>query len=181
MSDKTEKKSGAKPKVKQEPDPVLDELKELARIVMPCLQCATCASSCPVFQSDSSKNPRRIVYRLCRDEYDGILDEVDFWWCGGCYSCEAHCPQDVPLTRVLFRLKNLAFMTGRSVPKQILRIGEALHTGFVFPLKEEIKAKRDRMGLPDLVKPNVEEIGSLLAATQLADLLKKSKTFDDGE
>ena len=142
------------------------ELELLSKTVAPCLQCATCASSCPVFQLDSTKNPRRIVYRMCHGDIESILDADDFWWCGGCYSCEAHCPQGVPLTRVFFRLKNLAFKQGKRIPDNIKRMGEALATGIALPDNERIKKTRQKLRLPNRIIPDTEEIEKILKITE---------------
>jgi heterodisulfide reductase subunit C len=164
-----EKKSG-------KPDKFISTLKileELKTITAPCFQCTTCASACPAFQSDRNRNPRLIVRRLQSGAYHHIFDEIDFWWCGGCYSCETHCPQGVPMTGVLFRLKNLAFNMGYSIPKQIQQAGEALKTGFLLPLTNAVNDKRKQLGLPDLKKPAVEEINTILDGTGFLDRLKK--------
>ena len=156
-------------------DSILKELEELAKVVAPCLDCTTCASACPVFQSDSERNPRRLINRLGRREFEGLLDEVDFWWCGACYSCEAHCPQDVPLTHVFFRLKNLAFHKGKQIPKLVLRTGETLRSGFLIPVTKEIVAKRHALGLPDPVYPDTKEIEKILNATGFSDMIINSQ------
>jgi len=156
-------------------DSVLSELEPLAKVVAPCLECTTCASACPVFQSDSDRNPRRLINRLGRREFEGLLDEVDFWWCGACYSCEAHCPQGVPLAHVFFRLKNLAFQTGKPIPKLILRTGETLRSGFLIPVKKEITEKRHALGLPDPVCPDTNEIETLLDATGFSARITQSR------
>ena len=176
MSEKTkEEKKLLEPELEEQTDPIMGELEALARIVAPCFQCTTCASACPVFQSDSQRNPRRIIYRLCTRDFVDILDEVDFWWCGSCYSCEVHCPQGVPLTRVFYRLKNLAFHSGKPIPGQIIKAGGALRTGFLFTVRDGIKEKRRGLGLPDLVPPDVQEIESILSATGFRELIKKSR------
>lgn len=171
MSDSSKKKDTG-------PGPALtlgEELENLVRIVAPCFECTTCASSCPVFQSDHDRNPRQIIYRIANGNTDGVLDEVNFWWCGGCYSCEAHCPQGVPLTRIFFQLKNFAFLSGKFVPLPIIRTGKRLPTGFLFPLNEEILKKRKQLQLPPLKKPAVKEIDSILKASGFYEILDKTK------
>lgn len=156
-------------------DPIRREWEELAKIVAPCLGCTACSSSCPVFQSDREKNPRKIIRELGRGRHDGILDAVDIWWCGGCYACEAHCPQGVPLTRVLFRLKNRAVRTGRSIPGSITRTAEALRTGTVVPVSDAIRKKREALGLPLPPECSTGEIETILKAARLSDKAKPSK------
>ena len=168
LSDSVEKK------IDSEEDPIRKELEALAKIVAPCLQCTTCASSCPVFQTDSGKNPRKIIHELGKGELDGILDALDFWWCGGCYTCQVHCPQGVPLTQVLFRLKNLAVLAGKELPDYISRSAAALKTGSVVPIRDEIIKKREALGLPVLAECSTDEIGAILKATRISDVVKPS-------
>ncbi len=159
-----------------DPNSTLDEeLETLTHIVAPCFECATCASSCPVFQSDHQRNPRRIIYNIANGNTKGVLDEVDFWWCGGCYSCEAHCPQNVPLTRIFFKLKNLAFHSGKFIPKSIIRTGKTLQTGFLFTINEKILKKRKQLHLPLINKPSVKEISSLLKTIGFYKYLDKTE------
>jgi heterodisulfide reductase subunit C len=147
------------------PESVILEIRNLSKLVKPCLQCTTCASTCPVFQMDSARNPRRIIHRLALEEYENLFDEVDLWWCGGCYSCQVHCPQDVPLTRILYRLKNMLFELRKDVPSQIRLSGDRLKTGFILPLRKEAIETRKKLKLPDLLNPDLVEIESLLKHT----------------
>ncbi len=155
------KKSGTD----QETDHILKELDDLAKVVAPCFQCTSCASSCPVFQTDPSRTPRKIVQRLSRGDLQNVLDDVDIWWCGGCYTCETRCPQGVSLTDVFFRLKNLAFKTGREIPPNILRNGKMLKQGFLISVNKAILEKRKKLDLPEIQTPDTDEIGTLLKAT----------------
>ena len=179
MADSMKNKQNDKSQNEGQSDFVMKQLEALAKIVAPCLQCTTCASACPVFQSDRSKNPRLIVHKLCSGDFDKLFKEMEFWWCGGCYSCEAHCPQGVPLTHVLYHLKNLAMKLGLPVPESILRTGRALQTGSIVPLRNEIKARRLKLGLDDAVLPSTEEIESILEATGFFDLMNQSKSSKD--
>lgn len=155
----------SKPVQNEYPDWVIQELKDLAQTVSPCLQCTTCASACPVFQFDNHKNPRRILYRLGNHKFDGILDEVDFWWCGNCYACTVHCPQSVSPADVLLHLKNLAFEFGKNIPKELLKTGQNLSHGFMLSIGNRIQNQRKHMGLPDLNPPDTQEIQIILKTT----------------
>lgn len=144
---------------------ILKELEALAKVVAPCFQCTTCASSCPVFQTDPDRTPRKIVQRLSKGDLESVLDDVEIWWCGGCYSCETHCPQGVSLTEVLFQLKNLSFKSGREIPQNILRNGKMLAQGFLISVNKSILEKRKSLDLPEIQMPDTDEIGALLEAT----------------
>ena len=176
MSDSKNKKISAGAERVNLSDEINQSLGALAQLVSPCIQCATCASACPVFQSDAEKNPRRIIYKVGHGVSREVLEDGDFWWCGSCYSCESHCPQGVPLTRVIFQLKNLAFMYGKNVPKQYLMAGESLSEGFLLPMTRVHIEKRQLLGLPDLIQPCLKEIGSILEETGFSVLLRKFRT-----
>lgn len=150
-----------------------ETLETITHLTAPCLECTTCASCCPVFQSDPERNPRQIIYRIANGNFDEILDQVDFWWCGACYSCEAHCPQEVPLTHIFFQLKNLAFQAGKFVPQPILRTGRRLSDGFLYPLDAKILKKRKQLNLPPLKKPAVKKINLILKFCGFNKLLAK--------
>lgn len=154
-----------KPVSNEYPDWVIRDLEELAQTVSPCLQCTMCASACPVFQCNSHKNPRRILYRLGNRQFDGILDEVEFWWCGNCYACTVHCPQSVSPTKVLLRLKNLAFKVGKNIPKELLKPGQNLSQGVIISISNRIRNQRKQLGLPDLNPPDTQEIQTILQST----------------
>ena len=151
---------------------IAKELRALAQLTAPCQQCTSCASACPVFQSDAARNPRRIIHELGSAVSPGILNEVDVWWCGGCYSCEAHCPQGVPLTHVLTQLKQLAFFLGKPVPEAIRRTAVSLKNGTLFPKNEEVLKKRKKLGLPDLEEADTEELVSILESTGFSKQLQ---------
>jgi len=153
---------------------IKDKLEQLSGLVAPCLQCASCAASCPVFQTHFDRNPRKVAQRLAASNFDDVLDAEDFWWCGGCYSCEAHCPQGVPLTQVFFELKRMATQLGKPVPKLILKIGQRLSDGFINPVSPEVDRKRRNLGLPSIPEPDLKEIQKILDVTGLYKKINSS-------
>ena len=156
-------------------DPKIQEkLEQLSKLVAPCLQCASCAASCPVFQTRFERNPRKVAQQLAAGEFDHVFDGDAYWWCGACYSCEAHCPQGVQLTQVFFELKRLAALMGRPIPEYILNIGKRLSEGFVNPVNTRIRDKRKNMGLPAIPQPDLEEIQKILDISGLSQKLQSS-------
>ena len=141
---------------------ITEELKQLSREVAPCMHCASCAASCPVFQTLSERNPRHVITRLAAGDFEDILESEDFWWCGVCYSCEAHCPQGVPLSHIFLELKRLAIQSGRPVPKRFLKIGQRLSQGTMHPHGPELIRKRKQQDLPQLAEPDLHEIEIIL-------------------
>jgi len=148
------------------------KLEELSKLVAPCLQCASCAAACPVFQTHFERNPRQVALRLARGDFSDVLADEAFWWCGSCYSCEAHCPQGVPLTHVFFELKRLAVEASKPVPKLIQKIGERLSEGFISPATPDVQEKRKKLDLPPVAKPDLQEIQKILDVSGLSQKLK---------
>jgi dimethylglycine catabolism B len=73
------------------------------RTIMTCLQCGTCAGTCP-YGEYMEYPPRAVINMLWR----GLLDEVfasgSLLRCVSCYACLAKCPRNIRLTDVLLPL-----------------------------------------------------------------------------
>jgi len=41
-----------------------------------------------------------------------VLKSNTFWFCVSCYYCTIRCPQDIPITDIMYRLKRLAIQAG---------------------------------------------------------------------
>jgi heterodisulfide reductase subunit C len=100
------------------------------------------------------------------DDPIDVFQEDDFWWCACCYSCEAHCPQGVPLTHILIKLKQIAFQLGAEIPENYSKAWSALCNGYIISLSEETKKKRKKLGLPEFQHPNTQIIQRILETTK---------------
>jgi Fe-S oxidoreductase len=71
--------------------------------VLTCIQCGTCAGTCP-YGEEMDYPPRRIINMLRA----GLLEEVyasdSLLNCVACYACKAKCPRKIDLTGVLLPL-----------------------------------------------------------------------------
>ena len=69
-----------------------------------CIQCGSCSSSCPAVENISST--RRYVWRMLQM---GMVEEVIssslFWDCTTCSMCEIRCPRGIPLSDIIFKLR----------------------------------------------------------------------------
>ncbi len=72
-----------------------------------CLQCGTCGGSCPS-GPDMDHTPREIFAMIMAGERDKVLRSNTFWYCVSCYYCTVRCPQQIPITDIMYRLKHLA-------------------------------------------------------------------------
>ena len=72
-----------------------------------CLQCGTCGGSCPS-GPDMDHTPREIFAMIAADKKADVLRSNTFWYCVSCYYCTVRCPQQIPITNIMYQLKHLA-------------------------------------------------------------------------
>jgi heterodisulfide reductase subunit C len=72
-----------------------------------CLQCGTCGGSCPS-GPDMEHTPREIFAMIMAGKRAEVLRSNTFWYCVSCYYCTVRCPQQIPITDIMYRLKYLA-------------------------------------------------------------------------
>ena len=147
-------------------------LEEITQEVRPCYQCGTCSAGCPVFLIIPDRNPRLVVEAL----QSGVLrsetmfknvfkEDSPIWYCGLCLTCSERCPQGVDLPHLFIKLRNLAILEGK-VPKNIRDEVQALCTyGGTQRPSRAVSRRREKMGLPEIPEPSVDEITKLLEIT----------------
>lgn len=139
------------------------EFNEIKRRLNVCYQCGTCVSTCAAGLVNPEKNIRKLIQDLIDStDISGLKNSDLLWLCTSCYQCEDRCPEGVPLTTLLIRLKNMAVDRGlipASVQKEIDTLGT--HS-FTFPPAKSIIARRKRLGLPDLPRPAQAEMHTLI-------------------
>ncbi|MCB9450221.1 MAG: 4Fe-4S dicluster domain-containing protein [Anaerolineaceae bacterium] len=72
-----------------------------------CLQCGTCGGSCPS-AADMDSTPRRLFAMLMAGMDDEVLKSNTPWYCVSCYYCTVRCPQNIPITEIMYTLKQEA-------------------------------------------------------------------------
>lgn len=77
-----------------------------------CLQCGTCGGSCPS-GPDMDASPRRIFAMTAAGMEDEVLSANTPWFCVSCYYCTVRCPQDIPITDLMYALKRMAVAKGK--------------------------------------------------------------------
>lgn len=90
-----------------------------------CFACGVCTAGCPVARIDSQYNPRRIIRMVLLGLRHDVLSSDMIWLCSSCFTCSAHCPQDVKFADVMKALREMAVEEGYVHPTFPLRI-EAL-------------------------------------------------------
>ena len=76
-----------------------------------CLQCGTCGGSCPS-GADMDHTPRRIFALIDADMKEEVLKSNTPWFCVSCYYCTVRCPQEIPITDIMYTLKQMAVKEG---------------------------------------------------------------------
>jgi len=76
-----------------------------------CIQCGTCGGSCPS-GPDMDYTPREIFAMIMAGMREEVLKSNTFWFCVSCYYCTIRCPQEIPITDIMYRLKRLAIQGG---------------------------------------------------------------------
>jgi len=154
---------GSKPPQKE--SVVMDKLefKEIKRLLNVCYQCGTCVSTCAAGLVNPQKNIRKLIQNLINTADESEIKNNDLLWlCTNCYQCEDRCPEGIPLTSLLIRLKNMAADRGL-IPAAVQREIETLTAhGFAYPPAKSIIARRKRLGLPDLPRPGAAEMQTLI-------------------
>jgi heterodisulfide reductase subunit C len=76
-----------------------------------CIQCGTCGGSCPS-GPDMDYTPREIFAMIMAGMREQVLKSNTFWFCVSCYFCTVRCPQNIPITDIMYRLKRMAIQAG---------------------------------------------------------------------
>ncbi len=76
-----------------------------------CLQCGSCGGSCPS-APDMDASPRLLFALVMAGMEEEVLRSNTPWYCVSCYYCTVRCPQDIPITDLMYTLKQMAVAQG---------------------------------------------------------------------
>ncbi len=76
-----------------------------------CIQCGSCGGSCPN-GPDMDYSPRAIFGMIQAGERERVLSANTQWMCVSCYYCTTRCPQQIPITDILYTLKRMSVRAG---------------------------------------------------------------------
>ncbi|TFG04399.1 MAG: hypothetical protein EU539_10845 [Promethearchaeota archaeon] len=144
-----------------------------------CYQCATCSGACPVAQvTEGRYNPRRLILDALlglKEKIFGPENTFNIWGCTICDTCDEVCPQKVELTEIFTILKNKSVERGEAPEYYTTQASTILENAKAIPMQPAIERRRDQLGLPKIMAPDVEEIKKLLKATKLDEKLPKQE------
>ncbi len=89
-----------------------------------CFACGLCTASCPVSSIDPGFNPRVIIRKVLLGMRKELLSSGSIWFCIQCYTCQAHCPQNVDFSDVMKALRSMATKEGFVQPSFAAKIKE---------------------------------------------------------
>jgi heterodisulfide reductase subunit C len=89
-----------------------------------CFACGLCTASCPVADIDPEYNPRKIIRMVILGMRKEVLSSNFPWLCTQCYTCQAHCPQNVKFSDVMKALRSMAVREGYVHPSFVEQIKE---------------------------------------------------------
>ncbi len=77
-----------------------------------CLQCGSCGGSCPS-GGDMEYTPRTLISMINSGDRDAVLSANTMWACVSCYFCTSRCPQNIPITDIMYALKRISIAERR--------------------------------------------------------------------
>lgn len=144
-----------------------------------CYQCATCSGACPVAQVTQGRyNPRRLILDALlglKERIFGKENAFNIWGCTVCDTCDEVCPQKVELTEIFTILKNKSIEKGEGPEYYTAQATAIFENGKAIPMQSAIERRREQLGLPKILDPDVNEVQELLKVTKFNDKLPKKE------
>ena len=93
--------------------------------VKQCFDCGTCTGACPVSESGTGFDPRKILHMIKMGLKDQLLGSPTIWHCTHCDTCLFVCPQNVRFSSVVDVLREMALNQGYDDGKDVEKWGTA--------------------------------------------------------
>ncbi|MEN6366056.1 MAG: 4Fe-4S dicluster domain-containing protein [Thermoguttaceae bacterium] len=77
-----------------------------------CLQCGSCGGSCPS-GAEMEYTPRALIAMINAGDRNAVLAANTMWACVSCYACTTRCPQEIPITDIIYCLKRMSIAEHR--------------------------------------------------------------------
>ncbi len=69
-----------------------------------CIQCGTCAGTCPAVEF-MDHTPRMLIGMIGANLKEEVLASNTYWSCASCYHCSVRCPAGIDITGLMYGLK----------------------------------------------------------------------------
>lgn len=90
-----------------------------------CFTCGTCTAICPVSNTFSEYDPRKIIHMIILGLKDRVLSSENIWRCSHCETCKFSCPQGVHLSEIMDALQHMAVRDKYVTPDAFEKFGTA--------------------------------------------------------
>ncbi|MGY5873267.1 MAG: 4Fe-4S dicluster domain-containing protein [Candidatus Thorarchaeota archaeon] len=139
-----------------------------------CLKCGACSGGCPV-GAVIDYRPRKVLGNVLLGLKDEVLSSDQIWLCAACFTCEERCVQQVNFTDVVTVLRNMASKQGNAAPGYIKMAEMVMENGRVTARTGLVDKMREKLGLPPLQEPDVEQLRAIMQAAGLNEIIAANK------
>jgi heterodisulfide reductase subunit C len=139
-----------------------------------CLKCGACSGGCPV-GAVIDYRPRKVLGNVLLGLKEMVLSSDDIWLCAACFTCEERCVQEVNFTDVVTVLRNLASKAGYAASGYIELAKRVMEHGRVTPRSRTVDKHREKLGLPPLQDPAIEELNKIMEASGFREVIDASE------
>jgi heterodisulfide reductase subunit C len=152
-------------------------------VIKYCYTCSKCSDNCPVtavtsgLYTTTEYNPRQNILMALLGHKSKLIegDDLVLWGCTVCETCDEVCPQKIELTEVFTFLKNQSINLGKGPAYIYSQTNAVFDHAKAIPSQPAIERRRNKLGLPKIVAPDVSEIQVLLKNIGVDKKLKKFK------
>ncbi len=145
----------------------------------PCFQCGICAASCPVYRVAPMMNPRLYIDSILNR---GVVPaEGTEWLCAYCLMCDERCSMGVALAEILMVTKNISAREGKAPQDLVNAVTSILGTGCVISDLGRVGKVRSALALPELPRPDLQQIGKIFELTGASEVLQASRKEEETE
>ncbi|MHA1960635.1 MAG: 4Fe-4S dicluster domain-containing protein [Candidatus Thorarchaeota archaeon] len=150
------------------------------KTILRCYQCGRCTTACPISEIEPSFNPRLFLLKIMMAD-ETLTENELIWTCLTCEQCEVRCPEHVKIPHVLILAKVSAFSKGNTPQIALDRASSILSQGRTILVSEPMLKTREKMGLPSLGTPPVDQILKTLKKLKLKERLVSAVSNYGGE
>ena len=145
-----------------------------------CLKCGACSGGCPV-GAVIDYRPRKVLGNVLLGQKEMVLSGDDIWLCAACFTCEERCIQEVNFTDVVTVLRNLASKAVYAAPGYIELAKRVMEHGRVTPRSRTVDKHREKLGLPPLQEPAIDELNKIMEMSSFREVIDASERREKKE
>jgi heterodisulfide reductase subunit C len=145
-----------------------------------CYQCGRCTGACPVAEIDSRFNPRYFLQQILLAD-ESLTEDQLVWTCLTCEQCEVRCPEHVKIPQLLILAKVRGLAEGNTPQTALDRAKSILTQGRTIEVSPPMIKTREKMGLPEIGTPPIDQMDKMLEDLGLKDRLEKVVSKYGGE